>query len=232
MSGARRWVLAGALAAGVALAPGVSATPGTTTPGATTPGPTTPGPTTPGPTTPATVGQHHHDTASAVVRGTDGLTYQVTFALDATQGNPSSAAALSVKYKACKRTGSCGFTYTYGLTLSPAQLSLPDANSATVTATLLGKPLRLQWTAHPGMPGSSFSLRSAGDDLIAVYDPTSGGSADFAATFFGLSCGGNGEVLNEYGVFGAPVADSTTGKSRLPAGFVTKRGHKPGCQSG
>lgn len=207
MSGMRRSILAATLAAGVALAPGVWAAP-------------------------STVGQHHKDTGSAVVRGTDGLTYQVTFELDATAGNPSQGAVVSVQYKACKRSGSCGFTYTYGLALSAAQVSFPDANTAVVTATLLGKPLHLRWTAHPGSPGSSFSARSEGDDLVAVKDPASGGPADFAASFFGMSCGGNGEVFNEYGIFGTPVATETTGKSRLPAGFAAKRGHKPSCQSG
>jgi len=206
MSGARRWILAGALAAGCALAPGVSAAP-------------------------STVGQHHLDTGSAVVRGTDGLTYQVSFELEATSGNPSQGAVATVKYKACKRSGSCGFTYTYGLTLSASQVSFPSANSASVTATLLGKPLHLTWLANPSTPGSSFSARSDEEATIAVRDPASGGSAGFAATFFGFSCGGNGDVTNEYGVFNAPVAAATTGKSRVPAGFATKRGHKPACES-
>lgn len=206
MSGSRRWILAGALAAGCALAPGVSAAP-------------------------STVGQHHVDTGSAVVRGTDGLTYQVSFELNATTGNPSQGAVATVKYKACKRTGSCGFTYTYGLTLSASQVSFPDANSATVTATLLGKPLHLSWVAHPSTPASSFSARSDEEATIAVRDPASGGSADFTATFFGMSCGGIGDVTNEYGVFSAPAASPTTGKSRVPAGFATKRGHKPACES-
>jgi len=206
MSGARRWILAGALAAGCALAPGVSAAP-------------------------STVGQRHFDTGSAVIRGTDGLTYQMSFELDATSGNPSQGAVATVKYKACKRAGSCGFTYTYGLTLSAGQVSFPDANSASVTATLLGKPLRMSWVAHPGTPGSNFSARSDDNDPVAVLDPSSGGSADFTATFFGLSCGGNGEVTNEYGVFTTRVAEPSTGKSRLPTGLVAKRGHKPACQS-
>lgn len=221
MSGARRWIFAGSLAAGLALAPGAVAAPS----------PTTPSPTTPGPTTPSTVGQHHDDTGSAAVRGTDGLTYQVWFELDATTGNPSQGAVVTVQYKACKRSGSCGFTYTYGITLSAGQVSFPDANSASVAATLLGKPLHLQWTAHPSATAASVSVHSDDSDVVAVGDPSSGGAADFTATFFGMSCAGNGDVQNEYGVFSAPEAPSSSSSKRLPAGFGTKRGHKPACQS-
>lgn len=201
----QRWIIAAALGVGLVLAPGAGATP-------------------------TTVGQHHDDTGSAVVRGTDGLTYQMTFELDATVGNPSQAAVATVKYRACKRTGSCGFTYSYVLSLSSSQVSFPDANTASVSAKLLGKPLTLHWSAHPGAP-SSFTVDGNVPDEVAVGDPTTGGSSDFTAAFFGMSCGGNGSMANEYGVFTSPTAGPSTGSSRLPAGFVTKRGHKPGCQS-
>jgi hypothetical protein len=206
MTGTRRALLGAALGLGVALAPAAGANP-------------------------ATVGQHHDDVGTAVVRGSDGLTYQVSFELDATSGNPSQAAVATVKYKACKRNGSCGFTYSYVLSLSAAQVSFPDANTASVTTKLLGQPLRLHWSAHPATPASNFSFKADIPNTIAVGDPTSGGSADFTATFFGTSCGGNGTVTNEYGAFAAPEAGPTTASSRLPAGFVTKRGHKPSCQS-
>ena len=137
------------------------------------------------PAAPQTAGQHHDDTGSAVVRGTDGLTYQVTFELDATVGNPTQAAVVRVAYKACKRSGSCGFTYNYQLSLAANQVSFPDANTATVTTKLLGRPLSLRWAAKPTAPGSSFSFRYD-DSGVALGDPTSGGPADFTATFFGF----------------------------------------------
>jgi hypothetical protein len=202
----QRWVVAAALGVGLVLAPGAGATP-------------------------TTVGQHHEDVGSAVVRGADGLTYQMTFELEATVGNPSQAAVATVKYRACKHNGSCGFTYTYVLSLATGQVSFPDANTTSVSAKLLGKPLQLHWTAHPGALGSNYTLNANVPDTIAVGDPTSGGPSDFTATFFGTSCGGNGTMTNEYGVFTSPAAGPSTASPRLPAGFVVKRGHKPGCQS-
>jgi hypothetical protein len=136
-----------------------------------------------------------------------------------------------VSYKACKHNGSCGFTYSYSLTLTNSQVTFQDANTVSIATKLLGQPLRLHWAAHPTTPGSSFSFQADVPNTIAVGDPTSGGSADFTATFFGLSCGGNGSVTNEYGVFTSPAAGPSSGSSRVPAGFVTKRGHKPSCQS-
>jgi hypothetical protein len=206
ITGTRRTLLGAALGLGIALAPAAGAAP-------------------------STVGQHHDDVGTAIVRGTDGLTYQVTFELEATSGNPSQAAVATVKYKACKRSGSCGFTYSYVLSLSPAQVSFPDANTASVTTKLLGQPLRLHWAAHPTTPAASISGKAEIPDTVAVGDPTSGGSADFTAAFFGTSCGGNGTVTNQYGAFAAPEAGPSTGGSRVPAGFVTKHGHKPSCQS-
>jgi hypothetical protein len=181
---------------------------------------------------PDTVGQRHDDTGSAVVSGSDGLTYQVSFELKATAGNPSQWAFVRVAYKACKRTGSCGFTYTYDLSLAANQVSFPDANTATVTTKLLGRPLTLRWSAHPATPAASFSVEANIPNTVAVGDPTSGGTADFTATFFGFSCGGRGEVSNAYGAFAAPAPESSSHNSRIPAGFATKHGHKPGCQSG
>src|SRR5437879_2623464 len=91
----RRAVVAAAVAGGVAAAHAASATPDS-------------------------YGQYHHDTGTAVVRGTDGLTYQVMFDLRVTTGQPSQAAVLSVKYKACRRNGSCGFTLAYQVALTSA----------------------------------------------------------------------------------------------------------------
>jgi len=201
-----RWILAATIGAGLVLAPGAGATP-------------------------STVGQYHDDTGSAVVRGTDGLTYQMTFRLQATAGNPSQAAVATVSYRACTRAGKCGFTYTYSLGLSAGQASFPDANTAVVSAKLLGKPLQLHWTAHPAALGTNFSGSADVPNSVAVGDPTSGGPSAFTATFLGTSCGGNGTMTNSYGVFSSPQSGATTGSSRIPAGFVTKRGHKPGCQS-
>ena len=181
--------------------------------------------------TPDSVGQYHDDTGSAVIRGIDGLTYQVRFELQATAGNPSPGAVATVAYKACKRNGSCGFTYTYQLNLTDTQVAFPDANTATVTTKLLGQPLRLKWAAHPTTPAASFTVSANIPDTIAVGDPTSGGPSDFTATFFGVACGGQGEMTNEYGVFTSPAAGPSNGGSHVPAGFVTKHGHKPGCQS-
>ncbi|MDQ1699039.1 MAG: hypothetical protein QOG34_902 [Frankiaceae bacterium] len=207
MNGRRRWMLAAAVVAGIALAPAAVADPNS-------------------------VGQRHKDSGSAIVRGTDGLTYQMSFELVATTGNPSQGAVITVRYKACKRSGSCGFTYTYELNLTSSQVSFPDANTASVTAKLLGLPLKLHWAA-PGSPTNPhFYFNSDGTDSVAVSDPTSGGSAEFSATFFGTSCGGNGEIDNAYGAFTAPTAGPTTGSSKLPKGFVTKRRSKPSCQSG
>jgi hypothetical protein len=180
---------------------------------------------------PDSVGQYHVDNGTAVVRGSDGLTYLVSVELRATVGKPSQVAVATVKYKACKRNGSCGFTYTYSLTLAATQVTFADANTASVTTKLLGQPLRLQWSAKPGAPGSSISARADIPDAVAVGDPTSGGSADFTATLFGVQCGGDGTVVNEYGAFTSPTAGSSNGPSHAPAGFITKRGHKPGCQS-
>lgn len=182
--------------------------------------------------TPDSVGQYHLDTGTAVVRGADGLTYQVAFELRATTGQPSQTSVLAVKYKACKRDGRCGFTYTYQLSLTSRQVSFPDANVASVTANLLGRPLRLHWSATPATTGgASVAVNAEIPDTIAVQDPSSGGSADFTAEFFGVHCGGPGTVVNDYGAFTAPSAGSSSGPTRLPAGFVAKRGHKAGCQS-
>ena len=201
-----RWILAATLGAGLVLAPAAGATP-------------------------STVGQYHKDTGSAVVRGTDGLTYQMTFVLEATAGNPSQAAVATASYRTCNRAGKCGFTFTYSLDLAASQVSFPDANTAVVSAKLLGKPLQLRWSAHPATVGNSFTVNANVPDTLSVGDPTSGGPSTFTASFLGTSCGGNGSMTNEYGVFSSPQSGPSTGSSRIPAGFVTKRGHKPGCQS-
>jgi hypothetical protein len=181
---------------------------------------------------PSTIGQAHYDTATLIVRGTDGLTYTVNFELGATSGQPSQSAVLTVRYKACTKYGKCGFEYSYSLALSSTQATFPDANTAVVSARLADKPLTLRWTASPDPTSLGENVDLRPPDNMAASDPTSGGSAQLAATFLGITCSGNGQEVNEIGVFSAPQGAGQGSSFRMPKGLQPHGGHRPACQSG
>lgn len=179
---------------------------------------------------PSTVGTAHDDTGSFVIRGTDGLSYDFTVEVKSTQSETGSGggATATITYKGCKKNGKCGFTYSYGLALPASAYGFPDKNSATLTTTLLGKPLHVTWTSS----GQNNYNGVIDNDDAYFSDPTSGGVGTVTVQIFGIKCAGGGNVENYYGAFANPAGARTTGPSKVPAAFIATKKAKPACQSG
>ena len=180
---------------------------------------------------PNAVGQYHDDVGSIVVRGIDGLTYQVSFELRASTGQPTQSAVLGVSYQGCKRSGKCGYTYSYQVQLPASAFSAPSANVASVTTTFAGSRVAISWTATPSTTSPSINGTVEVLDNVLVSDPTSGGPAKLTATIFGITCGGSGTVSNYLGVFTAPTAGGPPAPAATPKQFKASKGHRPSCQS-
>jgi hypothetical protein len=180
---------------------------------------------------PSSVGQFHEDTGTVVIRGSDGVNYQVGFRLQASSGAPSQSAVLEVSYRGCARNGRCGFNYKYQRALTASQVSFADANHAAVTTTFAGLPLRLSWTASPDAKSTSEEIHGDPPDSVTVSDPTSGGSAEVSATVFGLTCTGSGMVVNRVGASSGPSAGGPPAPTRAPSAFRAAHHRRPGCQS-
>jgi hypothetical protein len=181
--------------------------------------------------------QHREARGAIKVVGSDGRSYLV--GLDAQLYAPAAAPPsgwLEVSITSCS-SGSCaGSSRAYSLPLSAAQLSFnSDATTATVSTRFGGLPLTLSWSGGSAAPSVAVSVNSGG----GVSDPKNGGPASLVATVMGVArCPGVGleddstpMLISEHIVSadGAPSASGSAALTKLPAGFVVKRGKAPMC---
>jgi hypothetical protein len=164
------------------------------------------------------------------LRGTDGKAYTVSLGVTVvTPQNGAATYSLTIGITKCA-DGACGAGKRYVTTLTASQVKADaELNSVDVTATLMGAPFRVVWTAsEPASPTQPHAHVGGPIDFTLNGD---GQPASVRATLWGATCRADGEVSNTYAVEpdGYAAQSGSAPPKTVPAQFAQRGSRRPSC---